>query len=126
MRSSAPSKAQRYDCGLSARPRKKPSPTSNSVLNARVVCQAACWNAKRSLCYECAPDIESERHKVQTTVEQMKTKLQEQDLTKSMDFDEPKRSRCVGMRRAHHGAKFCPECGKRCAQPAPAESAGQG
>lgn len=36
------------------------------------VCQTSCWNAKRSLCYECAPDIETEMAaaQVQTTVEQ--------------------------------------------------------
>src|SRR5579862_8332420 len=40
------------------------------------VCIGSCWNAKRSLCFDCAPDVETElaSAQVQATVEQMKTK----------------------------------------------------
>src|SRR6266404_9192968 len=52
------------------------------------VCNASCWNAKRALCFECAPDIETElaAAQVQTTVEQMKEKVRQQDLTKDLDL----------------------------------------
>jgi len=81
MRSSAPSRARRM-MRPSVRPRKRPSPTSNSVLNARGGCVRRRAGTSNARCaYECAPDIETElaAAQVQTTVEQMKTKLQEQD-----------------------------------------------
>jgi hypothetical protein len=78
------------------------------------VCKASCWNEKRSLCFECAPDIETERAsaQVQTTVEQMKQKLQEQDLTKGMDLTSEATALCPACGAHTQGAKFCPECGK--------------
>ena len=43
------------------------------------VCINTCWNGKRMLCFDCAPDIETElaSAQVQATVEQMKQKVQE-------------------------------------------------
>jgi hypothetical protein len=78
------------------------------------VCKASCWNEKRSLCFECAPDIETElaSAQVQTTVEQMKQKLQEQDLTKGMDLTKEATALCPACGAHTQGAKFCPECGK--------------
>jgi hypothetical protein len=78
------------------------------------VCQASCWNAKRSLCYECAPDIDTElaSAQVQTTVDQMKQKLQQQDMTKGMDLTSEAVALCPSCGAHTQGAKFCPECGK--------------
>jgi hypothetical protein len=78
------------------------------------VCKAACWNAKRSLCYECAPDVETElaSAQVQATVEQMKQKVQKQDLTKDMDVTSEAVALCPSCGAHTQGAKFCPECGK--------------
>lgn len=78
------------------------------------VCQASCWNAKRSLCYECAPDVETElaSAQVQTAVEQMKQKIQHQDLTKDMDLTSEAVALCPSCGARTQGAKFCPECGK--------------
>ena len=78
------------------------------------VCQATCWNAKRMLCYDCAPDIETElaSAQAQTTVEQMKQKLQEQDLTKGLNLTAEAAALCPSCGARTQGAKFCPECGK--------------
>jgi hypothetical protein len=78
------------------------------------VCLASCWNQKRSLCYECAPDIDTElaSAQVQTTVEQMKEKLRTQDLTKDLDLTSEAVASCPACGAHTQGAKFCPECGK--------------
>jgi RNA polymerase subunit RPABC4/transcription elongation factor Spt4 len=78
------------------------------------VCQATCWNAKRMLCYDCAPDIETElaSAQVHTTVDQMKQKLQEQDLTKGIDLTSEAAALCPSCGARTQGSKFCPECGK--------------
>jgi hypothetical protein len=78
------------------------------------VCLATCWNAKRMLCYECAPDIEAElaSAQVQTTIDQMKEKLQEQDLTKGLNLTAEAAALCPSCGARTQGAKFCPECGK--------------
>jgi len=78
------------------------------------VCKASCWNDKRSLCYECAPDIETElaSAQVQTTVQQMRDKLQNQDLTKDLDLTSEAVALCPACGARTQGAKFCPECGK--------------
>jgi Double zinc ribbon len=78
------------------------------------VCKTSCWNDKRSLCYECAPDIETElaAAQAQTTVEQMKEKVQQQDLTKDLDVTSEAAALCPACGARTQGAKFCPECGK--------------
>jgi membrane protease subunit (stomatin/prohibitin family) len=78
------------------------------------VCLTSCWNAKRSLCYACAPDIDTElaSAQVQTTVEQMREKLRTQDLTKNLDIINEAVALCPACGAHTQGAKFCPECGK--------------
>jgi len=78
------------------------------------VCQASCWNTKRMLCYDCAPDIETEMAsaQVQETVEQMKTKIHEQNMTKGLDTESEAAALCPACGARTQGAKFCPECGK--------------
>jgi predicted amidophosphoribosyltransferase len=48
----------------------------------------------------------------QTTVEQMKQKVQHQDLTKDMDVTSEAAALCPACGARTQGAKFCPECGK--------------
>ena len=81
------------------------------------VCNEACWNAKRSLCFDCAPDLETElaSAQVQTTIDQMKTKLQNQDLTKDLDLTSEAVALCPACGAHTQGAKFCPECGNKMA-----------
>jgi hypothetical protein len=78
------------------------------------VCQATCWNPKRMLCHDCAPDIETElaSAQVQTTVDQMRQKLQEQDLTRNLNLTAEATALCPSCGARTQGAKFCPECGK--------------
>src|SRR5215470_16633219 len=78
------------------------------------VCQASCWNAKRMLCYECAPDIETEMASAQVleTVEQMKVKIHSQNMTQGLDTASEAAALCPSCGARTQGAKFCPECGK--------------
>jgi membrane protease subunit (stomatin/prohibitin family) len=78
------------------------------------VCNAPCWNAPRMLCYDCAPDIETElaSAQVQTTIEQMRDKLREQDLTKNLNLTAEAVALCSSCGARTQGSKFCPECGK--------------
>ncbi|MBA3914257.1 MAG: zinc ribbon domain-containing protein [Acidobacteriales bacterium] len=78
------------------------------------VCLGTCWNQKRSLCYECAPDLDTElaSAQVQTTVQQMKEKLAQQDLTKDLNLTAEATALCPSCGARTQGAKFCPECGK--------------
>lgn len=81
---------------------------------AKWVCLASCWNQKRGLCHDCAPDIETElaAAQVQTTIDQIKQKLQTQDLTKDLDLTSEAVALCPICGARTEGAKFCPECGK--------------
>lgn len=78
------------------------------------VCETTCWNNKRMLCYDCAPDVETElaSAQVQTQVEQMKQKLHEMDLTKGMNLNSEAAALCPSCGARTQGSKFCPECGK--------------
>jgi RNA polymerase subunit RPABC4/transcription elongation factor Spt4 len=78
------------------------------------VCKSVCWNQKRMLCFECAPDVEAELASAQVTTQtdQMKVKLQEMDLTKGMNLTAEASALCSGCGARTQGAKFCPECGK--------------
>ena len=77
-------------------------------------CVAVCWNQKRGLCFDCAPDIETElaAAQAQTTVDQMREKVKEQDLTKNLNLTSEAAALCPSCGARTQGAKFCPECGK--------------
>ena len=81
---------------------------------AKWVCLATCWNSKRGLCYDCAPSVETEMASAQAkiVVDQMKQKLQQQDLTKDLDLTSEAVALCPSCGARTQGAKFCPECGK--------------
>jgi hypothetical protein len=81
---------------------------------AHWVCLATCWNAKRMLCYECAPDVETElaSAQVHAQIDQMKQKLNEIDLTKGRDLSVETTAACPSCGAHVQGSKFCPECGK--------------
>ena len=78
------------------------------------VCKSTCWNEKRMLCYACAPDVEAElaSAQVETTIEQMRDKLRQQDLTANMNLTAEAAALCPSCGARTQGAKFCPECGK--------------
>jgi len=77
-------------------------------------CIASCWNQGRSLCFDCAPDMEVElaAEQTQAAVEQMKIKVQAQDLTKGLDLTSEAAALCPACAARTQGSKFCPECGK--------------
>ncbi len=81
---------------------------------SRWACLTMCWNAKRGLCYSCAPDVETEvaAAQAQATVEQIQQKVREKDLTKDMDLTSEAAALCPSCGARTQGAKFCPECGK--------------
>jgi len=78
------------------------------------VCLATCWNPKRMLCFECAPDVETEiaAAQAQATVDQLRQKVQEQDLTKNLNLTAEAAALCPSCGARAAGSKFCPECGK--------------
>ncbi len=78
------------------------------------VCVNVCWNAKRGLCYDCAPNLETElaSAQAQATIEQMRQRVQEQDLTRDLDLKSEAAALCPGCGARTQGGKFCPECGK--------------
>ncbi len=82
---------------------------------AKWVCLAACWNNERGLCYECAPDVETElaAAQAQSTVDQIKQKVAQQDLTKDIDLTSQAVALCPSCGARTEGAKFCPECGNK-------------
>jgi len=81
---------------------------------AKWVCLATCWNSQRGLCFDCAPSVETEMASAQAkiVVDQMKQKLQQQDLTKDLDLTSEAVALCPSCGARTQGAKFCPECGK--------------
>ena len=78
------------------------------------VCQATCWNNNRMLCYDCAPDIETElaSAQVHAQVDQIRQKVREIDYTRDMDLTSEAAALCPSCGSRTQGAKFCPECGK--------------
>jgi len=78
------------------------------------VCKPMCWNDKRGLCHDCAPNVETElaAAQAQSTVDQIKEKVREQDLTKNVDLTSEAAALCPACGARTQGAKSCPECGK--------------
>jgi membrane protease subunit (stomatin/prohibitin family) len=78
------------------------------------VCKVMCWNDKRALCHDCAPNVETElaAAQAQSTVDQLRDKVREQDLTKNIDVTSEAAALCPACGARTQGAKFCPECGK--------------
>ena len=84
------------------------------------VCPETCWNGKKNLCEECAPNLaeEAASAQAQAAKEQVKKKAAEHDQTEGMDMSKPQAASagCTSCGAELGGAKFCPECGT----PAPA------
>ncbi len=78
------------------------------------VCVAVCWNQKRGLCFDCAPDVATElaAAQAQATVEQIRDKVRQQDLTADINLTAEAAALCPSCGARAQGAKFCPECGK--------------
>jgi hypothetical protein len=81
------------------------------------VCREACWNTKKGLCKECAPDLGVEMAAAQASksVEEVwaHAKMSEEDKKLSeSDWREGIRASCPNCEKPlATNAKFCPECG---------------
>lgn len=78
------------------------------------VCPDHCWNAERGMCEECAPDLQEELAAMQqeATLEQIRERLRETDLTSHIDVAAPARANCPHCGEKTAPGKFCSECGK--------------
>ncbi len=84
------------------------------------VCRKSCWNTKKGLCKECAPDLGVEMAAAQAsrTVEEIwsKSKVAEEDrdMLKEKSWRDGVRATCPECNAPlQNNAKFCPECGAK-------------
>jgi len=86
------------------------------------VCPENCWNNKRNMCQECAPDLSKEAATIQTqvAVEQMWGKARAADQIRGeVDVAHEAAAAPAACTCPHCGSdtqgakKFCPECGKQ-------------
>lgn len=77
------------------------------------VCPEVCWNARRGLCLNCAPDVEQEMAaaQAQATKDQIWQKTSEIDYTEKLDLKTEVSAYCPECGAKTQGAKFCPDCG---------------
>ena len=77
------------------------------------VCPEVCWNPKRGLCMDCAPDVQQEMAaaQAQATKDQIWQKAAETDYTGKLDMETEVVAFCPECGAKTQGAKFCPGCG---------------
>ncbi len=77
------------------------------------VCPQVCWNEKRNLCEDCAPDLAEETAAAQALAakEQIHQKAQEVNYVKDIDMTREAIANCPSCNARVGAAKFCPECG---------------
>ncbi|MBI5305569.1 MAG: zinc ribbon domain-containing protein [Chloroflexi bacterium] len=82
------------------------------------VCKDVCWNTARSLCKECAPDLEAEYSAIQTeaAISDAREKAATVDYVSADKFKQTIAGACPNCGADVKGGKFCPECGKPVAQ----------
>lgn len=78
------------------------------------VCPEVCWNDKRQLCLDCAPDLAQETAAAQAQVakEQIFEKAHSTNLVEEVDMKKEAAAACSACGAAVGTAKFCPDCGK--------------
>lgn len=78
------------------------------------VCPEACWNEKRSLCEDCAPNLAEHAAAIQAqvAVEQTWEKARASDQTEGLDLKSVAVAACPHCQAKVEGGKFCPACGK--------------
>jgi hypothetical protein len=79
------------------------------------VCPDVCWNESRTLCRNCAPDLQGEAAAVQAQIarEQLWDKARASDQTDGIDLAKKKHAAaCPHCNAPVEGGKFCPECGQ--------------
>jgi len=90
------------------------------------VCPEVCWNEKRQLCEECAPDLQEEAAAAQAQAarEQVIEKARQVDLVSAVDMKADQLAACPSCGARVQSAKFCPECGKPLSTKAPCAKCG--
>ena len=78
------------------------------------VCPEACWNEGRSLCEDCAPNLQEEAASIQAkvAVEQAWEKARGTNQVEKLDMKATQVASCPHCNARLTGGKFCPECGK--------------
>jgi membrane protease subunit (stomatin/prohibitin family) len=84
------------------------------------VCRKSCWNTKKGLCKECAPDLGVEMAAAQSsrTVEEVwahsKVAEEDREMLQEKSWREGVRATCPNCEAPlASNAKFCPECGAK-------------
>ncbi len=77
------------------------------------VCPDHCWNGKRGLCEECAPDLEEEMAAAQAVAarDQVWQKAAETDYVSQLNMKAPATAACPHCGAKTQSGKFCHECG---------------
>ncbi|MBA3532657.1 MAG: zinc ribbon domain-containing protein [Ardenticatenales bacterium] len=77
------------------------------------VCPENCWNSKRGLCEECAPDLEEEMAAAQAHAvkDQVWQKAAEGNLIQDVDMTREAVASCAECGAKAQSGKFCGECG---------------
>jgi hypothetical protein len=78
------------------------------------VCPQNCWNHRRGLCEDCAPDLDEEAAAAQATAarEQVWEKARAGDQLKDVNVSATRTATCPHCGAKAGGGKFCAECGK--------------
>ncbi len=78
------------------------------------VCPEICWNEKRNLCEDCAPDLGEELAAAQAQAqrEQIIEKARNTDLVEHVNMKVEATAGCPSCGARVGSAKFCPECGQ--------------
>jgi hypothetical protein len=73
-----------------------------------------CWNGERSLCKDCAPDLEEEYSAIQTqaAINDAREKAETVDYVQAEKFKKTVVGGCPHCGAKVTGGKFCPECGQ--------------
>ncbi len=90
------------------------------------VCPEICWNEKRNLCEECAPDLAQEvaAAQAQAEVEQVREKVRNTDYVANVDVTVDAVAQCPNCNARVGAARFCPECGQAVAAKASCKKCG--
>jgi hypothetical protein len=78
------------------------------------VCPQVCWNEKRQLCEDCAPDLQEHAGAIQArvAVEQAEVKARDFDQMQGVDMSAAQQAACPQCRAGlEPGVKFCSGCG---------------
>jgi hypothetical protein len=79
------------------------------------VCPEICFNSRRGLCIDCAPDVENEMAaaQAQATKDQIWQKASSTDYTGKLNMEQEVVAYCPECGAKAQGGKFCPGCGAK-------------